>query len=117
MAIRAFVIAFVAVQLAVPVAGLWVRGGFPFEPGGDLTDWPHGQIYFTWQMYSTSQTPATYTVVDADGQSHEVNPVAEYGWLAGRSHYTGRTARRLCDDLPDAVEVTHPYVTRECGDG
>ena len=109
-------VAFLAVQLAVPVAGLHARGGFPFEPGGDLTDWPHGQIYFTWQMYSVSQTPATHTVVDGAGREIAVNPVARYGWLTGRAHYTGAAARRLCAEHPDAVEVRHAYRTVDCDD-
>lgn len=114
---RLFVIVFLAIQLAVPIGGLLMRGGFPFDPAGDLTDWPHGQLYFTWQMYSVSQTPATYTVIDDGGRQQEINPVARYGWLTGRAHYTADAARRLCREEPGTLEVRHAYRTVECDDG
>lgn len=110
-----FILAFVTVQLLVPVAALHARGGFPFAPGS-LTEWSGAQVPYGWQMFSTTQTPAHYEVVSPE-TTLLVDPVARYGWFTGRAHYTGQVAQRLCAEFPEAVEVRQDERVVRCGDG
>lgn len=112
MLATAFIAVYLAVQIALPVAGLVQRGGFLLA-GSDLTHWDGGQVHFGWQMFATVSQDADYRVVWQDGSVGTVNSVSVLGRIRGRAHYAD-VPERLCAELGDAVAVRRHGVAHRC---
>ena len=105
VAVTALIVAFLAVQIAAPIRGLAERGG-SLLTGGDLTHHDGRQIYFGWQMFSTTPRTSTYTVTHVDGTIETVDARQILGPIAGRRDYTGNIPTQLCEALaPDARQI------------
>lgn len=99
------VVTLVAVQVAAPIRGLAERGG-SLLVGADLVHHDGRQIYFGWQMFSTTASSSVYEVTFVDGSSSRVEARRALGPIRGRMGYSGQTQRWLCDDLDAAVMVS-----------
>lgn len=99
--IAAFVVTYICLQLAIPVAMLAVRGGWVFAPSARQT----GELPFSWQMYTVVLAPPTIDVIWPDGR-HERDPAALLlGELGGRAAYGDDALKGLCTMHPGAVRV------------
>jgi hypothetical protein len=97
-----FVAAFLAAQIALPVAMFTVRGGV-----FGLNEEPRtGELPFSWQMFTIVPSRPTATVTYRDRSTATVDLVELMGSEASRMDYDDSGGRAACAAIPDAASVT-----------
>ena len=89
MAVAAFFAAYLALQIAVPIAKLW-------EPR---------PARFGWHMFSGVAPPPRFEVVLADGSTREAAPADHYGNPRADLRYEDHLPAHLCRTVPGARAV------------
>jgi hypothetical protein len=100
--VAAFVLAFLAAQVALPVAMFTVRSGvfgFDEEPRT-------GELPFSWQMFTIVPNRPKATVTFRDGSTGTVDLVELLGSEASRLDYDDSGRHAACAAIPDAASIT-----------
>jgi hypothetical protein len=101
--IAAFVVLYLALQVAIPSAMLAARSGWIFAPARPAT----GELPFSWQMYTVVLAPPTLDVVYPNGHEVQVDLDSMLGETGGRSAYGNASLAGLCERYPGAARVVY----------
>jgi hypothetical protein len=100
--VAGFVLAFVAIQVALPIVMFTVRGGV-----FGLNEEPHtGELPFSWQMFTIVPAHPTASVTYRDGTTATVDLVKLLGSASARMEYDDSGGRAICAAVPGAAAVT-----------
>lgn len=97
--IAAFIVAYIAVQVILPLVLLWDRGGF-------IVGLPRTSRHFSWQMYGSRPGGPRWSVEFGSGTTQSVNPARYMTALEARAYYGNRIATILCQSISDVESVT-----------
>ena len=104
--------AFVVIQLLLPIAGLAWRGP-SLLAGRDLDG--RAASRFSWHMFSVAPpTPNSWVLALDDGTLISVDSVDEFGLVRGRMHYSAGLAEAVCGLHPGAQSATHAFGSYPC---
>lgn len=97
--IAAFIVAYIAVQVMLPLVLLWDRGGF-------IVGLPRTSRDFSWQMYGSRPGEPRWSIEFKSGKKQSVNPARHMTVLETRAYYGDRVAAILCESISNVKSVT-----------